>query len=214
MTAEQTMTIILPANLLLAVAQASAKDDPRQYINGVAVQRVIDGVCLVATDGYVLVAAHVPMADLPPDWPDDIIIPRALLDGLKAKDGDVALTAGAPDADGRRLLTVQQHRGHQRADYALDGRFPDWRPKIPRNVSGETAQFDLELLARLQKAAEIASAPAGTRRNKYASRPVVTIGHNGPAPALVDFGKESMVGVILPHRSDPPEAPPAWVFET
>lgn len=208
------MTIILPANLLLAVAQASAKDDPRHYINGVAVQRTSARLCLVGTDGHILVAASAHVADLPPDWPDEIIIPRSLIVGLTAKVGVIALSLRQADDDGPYWLTVQQPGQPGRADRAIEGTFPAWRSKIPRTVSGETAQFDPELLARLQKAAEIASAPAGTRRGKYASRPVVTIGHNGPAPALVDFGKETMVGVILPRRSDPPEAPPAWVFET
>jgi hypothetical protein len=65
--------------------------------------------------------------------------------------------------------------------------------RIPKRVSGKTAQFDVNLLYRIGKAKKVLTDLSGTYLDAY-----FRIGHNGLEPALIDIGDEHFSGLIMP----------------
>jgi len=95
------------------------------------------------------------------------------------------------------------------AEWDVEGEFLPPYPGIPlswlpQTVSGEAAQFDLELLNRIGKAEKIL-----TGRAKSA----FTLAHNGEHNgALIDMGIGDFTGLIMPWRAEfSRDTPPDWV---
>jgi DNA polymerase III subunit beta len=86
---------------------------------------------------------------------------------------------------------------------AIDGRSPDWRKVVPREFSGQAAQFNPNYIGDLGKAARILHG-----KNALG----VGIGYNGNSSALIDLYHEDFVGVLMPMRGDAPKSAPSWAF--
>lgn len=177
----------LNIRLLKAAALAASKEQTRYYLNGVAVQAAPRGLYLVATDGHRALAFR-QSGDALPEV--NIIIPADIIAGIKLnKHIDEATLTRESDT-------------HWRIDYCgtatifapIDGTFPDWRRIVPKETSGETAQFDPAYVGDFARVAKAlgANAKAG-----------VKIAHNGQGPALVTFGDDiDGFGLLMPTRAN------------
>jgi hypothetical protein len=77
---------------------------------------------------------------------------------------------------------------------------------VPRETSGELAQFNGEYLAILQQAG----------RMFYGEKALVQVLHNGDSPALVHFGEQDagkLFGVIMPYRASKVVPDHSWAFD-
>lgn len=201
------------AEIIAALKLFAADKDVRFYLNGINLEIGRKETRLVATDGVMLGCFRVESEQPDVDAPlTNIIIPNDLLKPIKAK-GMVEILIGPletkKDAKGEevpvssaRPVTLT-YADVSMSSKTLDGIFPDWRRAIPSKVSGEAAQFDPAYVGLLAK---VAAALYG--KSKY-----VGIGFNGDDAALLDFGDENFVGVLMPLRPDvvtAPRTPPDW----
>lgn len=171
---------------LLAALHCAGKSDVRYYLNGVYVEATTKETRLVATTGVVCAAFRHAASNTEAV---DLIIPRATVEAFakvakNAKDAkDVALRI----ADG-------QHRLHWDGGSLpfdpIDGLFPNYRRVFPQSPSGETAQFNPELLCAFSKVAKTLGV-----------RECPEILHNGGSGALVRLnGRSDFAGVVMPWR--------------
>lgn len=176
-------TTIINARHLRAVIHCAGKNDIRYYLNGVYVEALPDETRVVATTGYVCAVFR--SAATNPE-PFNVIIPRATVEAF------VKLAKGVKHVD----VTVAD--GTCRLSCAsgslpfapIVGRFPDYRQLFPQAPSGETAQFNPELLVAFSKVAKAMGAKAYPE-----------IAHNGTGPALVRINAvHDFAGVIMPFR--------------
>ena len=143
----------LNLNFILAARTHSATDkDHRHTLRGVRLD--FPAGKMVSTDGHRVFLACIDKAQLPP-----VTVPNELLDQLAkiakanikkvfhdttvdlAIDGDrLTFTVGAATVSG----------------LAIDGRYPDYMRVIPRQVSGELAQYNTKYIVDATKALRIA----------------------------------------------------------
>lgn len=200
--------LIVPTKIIAILKLFAATKDPRFYLNGINLEVGAKETLLVATDGHRLgcfrVKSEQPAVAAPLT---DIIIPNELLKQLKpAKGGAVEITIGEKGTPGSSVRPITlSHAGMAMSGETIDGRFPDFRRVIPSTVTGEPAQFNPLYLGTLGKAYTL------LHGNKP---PLVGIGYNGAAAALIDLGDEDFVGVLMPlqggRRPLAPSAPPIW----
>lgn len=205
------LELILPATALCAVREFAAVQDVRYYLKGVLLEHGPGGTVLAATDGAVLGAYQVAPS---PDATDlvQIIIPLSMLKGIKprasapvslrAEEREPAEAGGPP----RWWLTLSLPGGVSVSDYAVDGRFPDWRRVVPRTASGEvTHQFNPSLMAKFQRAA---AALAG---KPYRGDEPVSFGFNGERALVRVPADDAFVGVGSAWKAAPVHVAPVWV---
>lgn len=202
------MKLTIAHDIIKALLLIAAKQDIRYYLKGVLVDVRAQDIILVSTDGSVLLA--VPYMDdvdgerIVGQW----IIPREVLEAVKPmKAGRASLPisieiipgAEHPDPD-RSGATIKAPdsiiiTGATTATTKpVEGRYPDWRFAMPGGASGEVAQFDPALVAKLGDV----HALLGGSSTKY--RPVIH--HNGGSGALVSGLGRDALGVIMPLRVD------------
>lgn len=196
------MQFSVTADTLKALTLIAAKGDQRYYLNGVCIDVAVTGATeavAVATDGHMLIA--VPL-QLDPDVTaaaGQYIIPRELIDGLKARKG--ALATVKLDA---RSVTINVGGANITAPL-IDGQYPDWRRVVPRTVTGLASQIDADYLHAMKKAHKLLG-------GSYSP----TIAHNGAetgdgGAARVLLAADA-IGVIMPLRADKPVLyTPAWL---
>ena len=218
------MILTIQHSTIKALLTIAADKDVRYYLLGICVDvraatdaRLAD-VTLVATDGHIMLAHPVPLADV-----DGVIesgqyiIPRDALEAVAPmKAGRTALPikltirtpAPTMDAEGQTVVArpeVEITGATTLRTTPIDGRYPDWRRVLPRTASGVPAPFDGRLIARIAKAYDYMN-----DKPKYFQ---LSIHHNGPdGPSLITGWKGDGLGVIMPMR-DPdtfPETLPAW----
>ncbi|WP_186262232.1 hypothetical protein [Burkholderia gladioli] len=178
-------TIYIDANELKAVRVFAAKEDIRRYLSGVLVQATARETRIVCTDGNILGVFDREHENEGVTF-EEFIIPVDAIDTLK------------PDAKllVRVVIDGDQYRIQQYDDRALtfvpvEGRFPDYRRVIPVKVSGESAQFNNEWLAKANKAQAIIA--------KGWSAHIWPNGPDGVALfGLYNAGR--FIGVIMPRR--------------
>lgn len=206
------------AEIIAALKLFAANKDVRFYLNGINLEIGATESRLVATNGYYLGCFRVESEQPDVDAPlTNIIIPNDLLKPIKPT-GLVEITIGEletkKDAKGEEVPVLSArpvtltYAGVSMSGKTLNGIFPDWRRVIPSKVSGEAAQFDPAYIGQLAK---VAAALYGYGKNKY-----VGIGFNGNDAALLDFGDENFVGVLVPlrpHAVTTPETPPSWAHD-
>lgn len=217
------MILTIQHSTIKALLTFAAVKDIRTYLNGICVDvraatdaRLAD-VTLVATDGVILLAHPVPLADVEGVIePGQYIIPRDALESVvPMKAGRTALPitltirtpAPTVDADGRTIAArpeVEITGAATLRTTPIDGRYPDWRRVLPRTASGVPAPFDGRLIARIAKAYDHMN-----EKPKYFQ---LTIHHNGTGPALITGWRGDGLGVIMPMRDGTPfpETLPAW----
>jgi DNA polymerase-3 subunit beta len=195
------MKVSINLNTLKSVAHAVGKEETRYYLMGVQLEAGKDGFTMVATNGHMLLCAFQPYGEhMPQDHMASFIIPASLIAKLKVK----------RNADPWAELTINgldlsfEYRGETFGGKAIDATFPDWRRVVPGTVSGETAQFNGDYIATLQKAGNVFL---------ESDKSIPHIHHNGESPSLVTFGEDKFFGVLMPVRSNDPMPDLAWAFE-
>ncbi len=168
----------LNVNYLKAAVLAVSKEETRYYLKGVAIQANETGVFIVATDGHRAVAFRQP--ETYDDAPIDIIIPSDTVNALKTKEDIVDLL---------KINDTQYMIGNI-AFAPVDGTFPEWRRIVPKEPSGEIAQFNLSYMGDFAKIAKTLGKGTPTR-----------VAHNGGAAALITFGPDvDGFGLLMPMR--------------
>jgi len=196
------MQFSVTADTLKALTLIAAKDDRRYYLNGVCIDVAVTGATeavAVATDGHMLIA--VPL-QLDPDVTaaaGQYIIPRELIDGLKARKG--AFATVKLDA---RSVTINVGGANITAPL-IDGQFPDWRRVVPRTVTGLASQIDADYLHAMKKAHKL----LGGSYSPTVAHNGAETGDGGAARVLL---AADAIGVIMPLRADKPVLDtPAWL---
>lgn len=168
---------------LLAALHCAGKSDVRYYLNGVYVEATTKETRLVATTGFVCAAFRYEASNTEAVG---LIIPRATVEAF-AKRVKNAKSAALRIVDGRHCLHWD---GGSLPFDPIDGRFPDYRSVFPQSPSGETAQFNPELLLAFSKVAKTLGVGAHPE-----------ILHNGGSGALVRLnGRSDFAGVVMPWR--------------
>lgn len=178
--------MLIDAKLLCALKLFAGQKDARYYLNGI----YWEGDKMIATCGSMLAVAQVPESA-----PTPVIIPNEAFSLVKPNSGTVEVTA---ERVGALAFTP------------IDGKYPDWRRILPVWPSGETAQFDPDLVAALGKAGKLL-------------RGFPRIAHNGTGAAVVRFGERvDVAAVIMPRNVEaarkkgaPPLewCAPGWAFK-
>jgi hypothetical protein len=173
---------------LKAAAIVASKEETRYYLKGVAVQANEKGAFLIATDGHRLLAFRQTGACYGGE-PINIIIPSDIIAGLKVNK-HVEIAELTQDSDNKWRL---EYCGTSIVFAPIDGTFPDWRRIVPKETTGETAQFDPAYIGDFAKIAKALGCGGHC----------VKIAHNGGSPALVTFGDDiDGTGVIMPTRAN------------
>jgi hypothetical protein len=198
------MKVSINLNTLKAVAHAVSKEETRYYLQGVQLEAGKDGFTMVATNGHMLLCAFQPYGELAPsDHMASIIIPASLIAKLKVK----------RNADAWAELTVNgldlsfEYRGETFGGKAIEATYPAWRNVVPREVSGELAQFNPDILATIQAAACVFFED----KDK-----LINVQHNGGSPALVKCGyadNERFFGVAMPFRAAKSLPDHSWCYD-
>lgn len=187
---------------LLAVSKAASKEETRYYLNGVLIEARERHVTYVASDGHILIAAREDL-DGARDTPliGDFIIPLNIITRFKlAQLKKFPFAVLSKKGDNMAI----EFNGERIEFLPIDGTFPDWRRVIPSKISGDTAQFNPALLSRLSAAKKI-----------FGETELITIAHNGSAPAVVSFGADTKnaFGIVMPFRAVAEPCVPKWVKE-
>jgi DNA polymerase III sliding clamp (beta) subunit (PCNA family) len=182
----------LNVKYLKAAVIVASKEETRYYLKGVAVQAGDKGAFIVATDGHRALAFR---QSAEAQAPVDIIIPADIIAGIK------------PGKYDERAELTQESANRWRIDYCgtsivfspIDGTFPEWRRIVPKEISGETAQFNPSYVGDFAKVAKALAAKGDC----------VKIAQNGQGPALVTFGDEiDGFGLLMPTRAN--QASTVW----
>jgi len=183
--------ITIPVTTIKALLTVAAKNDIRYYVNAICVDVRESDVTLVATDGTILLA--VPVAPIEPMPAGQWILDRSHAELIKGKECMIIVEEGKIKISGKDGLLPFP---------PVDAKFPDWRSVMPQQSSGEAAQFNPELVARIGKAFDLLDAE------------FPTIHHNGKNGARVSSDCEAL-GIIMPMtRCNREFLPlPAWAVK-
>jgi len=190
------------ADTLKALTLIAAKDDRRYYLNGVCIDVAVTGATeavAVATDGHMLIAVPLLLDADVTAAAGQYIIPRELIDGLKARKG--AFATVKLDA---RSVTINVGGANITAPL-IDGQFPEWRRVVPLTVTGLASQIDADYLHAMKKAHKL----LGGSYSPTVAHNGAETGDGGAARVLLAAGA---IGVIMPLRADKPVLDtPAWL---
>ena len=186
------MAITLDANLLQAAVHLAAAKDVRFYLGGVFVEAFASSTRLVATDGSVLGVFECDHDNRVSPGTSSLIIPTATI-ALLPKTGLVQLERVGSDP---QAWEARHGTGTTRFT-AIDGKFPDYRRVMVTEASGEAAFYDIRLLARFDKVAQVLSG-----KRTVGSGSPVQVWQNGPKKgAAVTIGDYRFAGVIMPRAA-------------
>lgn len=191
-----------------AALHTAGDRDIRYYLNGVCVQASATETRVIGTDGACLSVFRMDATgsnDV--EGLVSITVPREVVSNIKKGSGKLTLKRFAGDA--KWCLTDDI-----RAQFfdPVEGMFPDYTRVMPRETSGESAQYDAELIAQFRKISVIlAGAHAGA---------LMYIKQNGQGAAFVGMhGRTDFAGVLMPRNYkldkeivQPPPVP-AWCCE-
>jgi hypothetical protein len=186
---------------------AADKKDIRAYIRGVYMEVSAKEIRFAATSGVILGVYRIEQDN--PDITETIhcIIPAELIAGIKGRD-TLTLEIGEP-SDERRLqreITISQG-GTKQTMQSVPKAYPDYRRIIPATTSGETAQFDPDLLIQLKKFGKAMQANKG----------YFALAYNGDSAAIADFHTKNLMAVVMPFRNEEKyradSESPAWSRE-
>ncbi len=182
--------VIADPRLLCAALLFTSTEQTRPYLHGVYVEPAQGGgVLLTATDGAKLFHALDEGGQC--DRAAIVVPEKTKLPAVWQRKGAIWIDteAGTMRHDGAGVIMGARED---------DGIFPGYRRVVPREYSGEVAQFDLAQFAAFAAVAKI----LGDR--------AVRVSHNGSGPALMTFADEPRCyGVLAPYRAgDAPMALP------
>jgi DNA polymerase-3 subunit beta len=194
------MKITIDYAIIKALLTAAPKKDIRYYLNGICVDASKETVVLVATDGHMMLCFPVSADAIEDHINGQFIIDRVDIDAIKP------MKAGKHTLP---LIIEVDEKGYtisgatKAVNTLVDGKFPDWRRVVPQTISGELAQFNLELLSRINDIRKVLG------QDEYAT----TIHHNGRSCAQVTGLKHDALLMLMPMRNDATQgdAPvPSW----
>lgn len=206
MTDEQCCMSI-PADDLKSVLPFKSTMDVRYYLNGVLVEKVETGGCmLVATNGHILVAMHSPAAYI--DETRILAVSEGLSDAIR-KAEDIQRTVEVIGAKGHVTLHARgQEMFIQPREAFIDGKFPNWRKVVPavENLEpGLAAAISAEYLATLKRAL-----PPTQRRSSLSFWHQKTDPKN--SGIVVRFeANHSLVAVVMPMQLKHDWTWPSWM---
>jgi DNA polymerase-3 subunit beta len=199
------MNIEINTDIFAAAALFRGVEDIRYYLNGLYLETGSNGARLIGCDGHQLAVAK-----LEGEYPESsIIIPGILVAAVKSK------------AKGPQHVMLEFNEGHQQFNKGafvarditltfgditttakeLDGKYPDYRRVVPKEVDGTTAQFDPKFISRIDRACSILG-------YKF----FVGIAYNGNSSGLSVINDGFLV-VTMPFKAEPNKVSPAWVQE-
>lgn len=191
-----TYTIIINPEIVLALREFIPQKDNRSYLHGLHVELNQSESFLVATDGHALLAYHHNEGHGEADKGQvRFTVPKELLVGLKPR-GSIAIIL---DEDQKTCTLHQQ--GASRFSNVIKDRYPDWRRVVPPSISGEVALYNPALMVPIAKAAKHLGA-----LHSYVTP-------NGDSGGHVGFGREDIVGVIMPLWGELARSFPDWCRE-
>lgn len=196
------MKITIDYAIIKALLTAAPKKDIRYYLNGICVDASKDTVVLVSTDGHMMLSFPVSDDAIENRINGQFIIDRVDLDAIKpAKAGKYTLPL-VIEVDDKGYTISGATKAVNRL---VDGKFPDWRRVVPQTLSGELAQFNLELLSRINDIRKVFGRGACD----------ATIHHNGNSCAQVTGLHPDALLMLMPCRSNDAQgdAPvPSWAL--
>jgi len=175
---------------LKAVSRFAAKSDIRYYLVGVYVEANETETRLVATDGHTMLVHRAP-AENTHAWAG--IIPLDTVTAIlkhktasKKVDFPIELSE-CSDTEGRI-----DYAGQAFIFKPVDGKFPDYRRVIPKDITGEAACYQPEFLQRVCDAAvDLGNAKTAN----------FGMGYNGNSGAVCSINPDCLA-VIMPLRQD------------
>lgn len=207
-------TMIEPAILRAALIFAAKDDITRPYLQGVRIEADETGVKAISTDGHRAYVAQCDNVRTVP--PVGFTLERETLEGALKLHGRQPMhiriaydRAEQPDPErpgvtvvSAAVVTIGQVQTADHAEKA--GRFPEWRRIVPKECSGELAQFNAEYLADCAKARKLLG--AGDK-----CPGLFLIHHNGQGPAAIPL-RSDVLSILMPYRYSPEEySEPEWI---
>jgi len=163
------------------------KKDIRFYLNGAYLD--FPKGRIVSTDGRCLFAGKIEPCDYPA-----VIVPRetieAILKTLGKRNEHLSVELTVETNDGQQPIVKLSALGATVAASSIDGRYPEYERIIPRQPSGELAQFNPEILLACRDALNMYSG------NKHG----FAVEHNGPSAALM--AGPDCLAIAMPMRME------------
>ena len=209
---EYSATITLLADDLLHlfknVSFSMAVHDPRNYLNGVFLERSKETLTAVATNGHRLARSSISITDVAKEEAS-VIIPAEVVSQFERNAGSLAKEAQATLSfgDGQIKLVCQNETLIGRT---LAGQFPDYKRVIPSKFSGK-AIFDREaMLASLNKASAILigsnkeqAAKMKLRKTQISIVTETTEGDKADVPLSAEYtGNDAEIGFNISYLLD------------
>lgn len=195
---------IIDLNLVKAAAFCVSKEETRYYLNGVYITYETMGALVsVATDGHRLSCFRHNIDQDAPLESFGVIVPLAIINAIKLNKHSTNATLAHVEG----LKWSIEYNGQTVTFDAIDGTYPDWRRVVPKETSGEVAQFNPSYIGDFAKIAKILGGKKDTP---------VRIAHNGEGPSLVSFGVDiDGIAVIMPIRNKGAAfVAPHWIHST
>jgi DNA polymerase-3 subunit beta len=182
------MKLLLRTAALAGAIEASAKNDIRNYLNGVLVDLITPtDLVVVATDGHIMYVSHEkPDFEIGSSEGFSLIIPKEAISAALKGAGPV-LELRVVTLEGETLYSLNSI-GFK----PIDGKFPEYNRVIPKTVSGEAGQYDIDLLGRAYKAVRLSN---GDKKCG-----AIALHQNGESGAVVQGVRERTQCVIMPRR--------------
>lgn len=195
----QTFTV--PADIVRAALVIAPRKDVRFYLNGLYFERDR----MVTTDGHRMLIARIEAPIVGPGF----TIPGDAFRGITARTNTVTIEVGPETPDNQpRDVSVTADNGMSVRCKTTGGVYPDYRRIFPATASGEVAQFDPAYIGDIGRIADIVN-PKRVGSN-------ARICYNGQAHTRVTFGRDDIVMVLMPLRTDGEAydlAEHAWVMD-
>lgn len=203
------MKFEIHVSYLRAALLFAAKQDVRYYLIGINLVSHGDGSGqLQATDGHRAIVIR--LDGMPAGYQFSAIIPRESIETiLKAKGARKAVSVSVQIAEdmldyrGAAFTLCEHMSGVTVGGKTIDGIFPDMQRVVPKETSGDIAQFNWQYLADCQDAAEI----LGVSRASEGA----PIAYNGDGAAIV-FLTEDAFALVMPCRKTAPDRAPDWFY--
>ena len=205
------MNITIRTELFVAASLFRCIDDIRYYLNGLLLETGANGARLVGCDGHQLAVARID------GWypESSIILPVNLVSLVKHKTREPQSIVlefkeghqtykkkGAFDGEFiPRDITLTYGETTTTAK-ELDGKFPDYRRVVPGEVDGTAAQFDPDLVNRIDKACSI-----------LGYKHFAGIAQNGKSSGLSVIDEGFLV-VTMPFDVVPLKVAPSWIQQS
>lgn len=180
------------AKLYLVALAVSAVNDVRYYLNGVKVEKNLNGgINLIATDGHRLIVLHDAEGSI--TGADGVILPQLKL----PKPGrNAVLSLEFTGTDNEVACEVNVYETMRLTSRYVDGRFPEWRAIMPHehelSAYIEPSSFNPDLLKGFEKVADAYGAQYAQLRLKQ---------FTNEGPMAIHFGGLPVYAVVMPLRS-------------